>query len=178
MSSSEKIIDDFVRQHNLRTGDIIVTSLFKTKQSAHFILPLEGYGFIQNTYNTNVDWVSIDELAYEIQNNFKRIDRFNGSEYERTLIISRALEIKRAGRRYNLATYNCEHFIEEARTGKVHSKQVDNVAGIGIVSGLGLAAYGGTKKNPWLVALGLGLTAISATAVASNNSNTKKPNYY
>lgn len=170
MTNSEKIIRDFIQKQKIKSGDVIVTKLFKTGQSSHFILFLDDINFIQNTKIGNVAKVSVEELAYEISNNFKRIDRFVGDNLQRLTVRMRALDIERSGRKYNIITYNCEHFIEEARTGRVHSKQVDNAAALVGTSGIGLAVYGSVKNKPGALFLGLGLAFFAAAAYDSNNN--------
>lgn len=62
-----------------------------------------------------------------------RIERFNGSNYERKVTVQKALQ--RLGQPYQLIDYNCQHFANEVQHGKIESEQVENLfAGIKVAA--------------------------------------------
>ena len=70
-----------------------------------------------------------------------RIERFNGSNYERKTAVQKALD--KLGQPYHLIDYNCQHFANEIQYNLIKSNQVDGLfeglkvaAGVALVFGL------------------------------------------
>lgn len=55
------------------------------------------------------------------------VRRFEGSSALRKSIVQRA--IQRVGKRYNLLSYNCEHFVNDVRYGRTESPQLNEWLG-------------------------------------------------
>lgn len=62
-----------------------------------------------------------------------RIERYKGSNLDRRKVVQNALS--KLGQPYNLISYNCESFVNDALCQKPQSNQVRNAAGL---LGLGL----------------------------------------
>ena len=79
--------------------------------------------FAENHKFKNVQIITAEE--YLVRNTIiSRIERFEGTHSARKTVVARALQL--AGKPYDLINYNCEHFVNEAITGKANSLQVAN----------------------------------------------------
>ncbi len=67
-----------------------------------------------------------------------RIERFNGSNYERKLAVQKALD--KLGQPYHLIDYNCQHFANEIQYNLIKSDQVDGLfEGLKVAAGVAIA---------------------------------------
>lgn len=129
----------YARIYNLKAGDRIVEPLFQTRLSKHHVLYL---GWDKNFQ----EWIAENHSLFGVRiiraedyfatvKRIDRIERFHGSDYERQRIVNRAIALQ--GKSYNLISYNCEHFVNDAIHSKSESKQVTN----GLLVTLGIVAF-------------------------------------
>lgn len=67
-----------------------------------------------------------------------KVEHYNFSENAQAIVLDRIN--KKIGAAYDLATYNCEYFVNEILNGVAESKQVKNAVAIGIGVSLSLLA--------------------------------------
>jgi hypothetical protein len=121
---------DYVAQYGLLPGDQIVEALFVTGMTKHFALYLGediyGQQWIEENHHLEGVRVVAAPEYFAAAGRIARIDRFSGSNAERRQVVLRALQL--AGKPYDLINYNCEHFVNEASSGRAVSRQVGNLA--------------------------------------------------
>ncbi|SKB64057.1 lecithin retinol acyltransferase family protein [Daejeonella lutea] len=126
--------------YNLKPGDSIIEPLFRTGFSKHFAIYLgkdsQGNEFVAENHWINGVTITLATRYFSSVKRIVRIERFSGSELERTKALQRAFNL--AGKPYNLITYNCEHFATEVQKGKPSSNQVTNFAVLFILFMIGL----------------------------------------
>lgn len=136
-------IDEFVRHHDLKAADVIVASRNGFAVMDHYVVYLGivngRHQFAANLINHGVINVS-DTLLRRLLPNYSpdRIRRFVGSESERLSAVCRAWNHVDNNTRYNLATYNCEHFANEIQFNRSYSRQtqIGTVAALLLVGAL------------------------------------------
>lgn len=170
---STRTITNFIEAHGLRPGDAIVVYKSNIRQAKHYFMLLDNNEFIQNSVNKNINRPSHTEVA-EMLKDFIKVERFTGNEYQRQQAIERALEIEYEGRKYWLALYNCEDFVQEAWTGAPTSKQVDALASFGVIAGLVLALIGISKNSKPLAVGGAIVGCICLIVLLTRDSSSKK----
>lgn len=94
----------------------------------------------ENKIGFGVRLVTADDFFKDVIE-ITRIERFNGSNYERKLAVQKALD--KLGQPYHLIDYNCQHFANEIQYNLIKSDQVDELfeglkvaAGVALVIGL------------------------------------------
>lgn len=107
-------------------GDAIITpykSYFGLSHYAIFAGPCSnGINWaIHNVPEKGVCMIKLDDL---LENGYERIERFVGSVESRYSALKNA--VAKIGKRYNIITYNCEHFATETQTGEPRSNQLRN----------------------------------------------------
>lgn len=117
---------------NLLAGDriLIPKSQFRLAQH-HAIYDGNDY-FYENKAGAGVVRTPVTTF-FECIDEITAIRRFVGTDHQRYLAIQRAESL--LGERYNLTTFNCEHYADFVQYGYARSKQVENVLG-----GVALAA--------------------------------------
>ncbi len=122
------------------------------------VVPKSGFDIIQHhalylgQNHLGVDLIAENKIGFGVRlvtadDFFKdvvkvtRIERFNGSSYQRKLAVQKALN--KLGQPYHLIDYNCQHFANEIQYNLIKSDQVDGLfeglkvaAGVAIVIGL------------------------------------------
>lgn len=149
-------IPQFVIANDLKQADAIILRKKLLGMVDHYAIFL-GYRdsapvFVAN-YRDGVKEVSVKELS-SILHTYQpeKIDRFPGTEVERSIAVNRALS--RIGERaYSYITNNCEHFKNWVHHGENRSEQVKNAGNVSI----GLAAAAGvlaisTKNQKFTIA--------------------------
>ena len=134
----------FIRNFNVRPGDVIVGPKSELKIVEHYVVYLgqNEWGndlFAENKAGIGVRIIYYQQFAKE-NPTFSRIRRFNGNEFERALAIQRAKSL--IGRSYDVVNFNCEHYANYVQYFIEKSKQVNTglaLAGLGLLI-LGLAA--------------------------------------
>lgn len=122
----KKSLPKYCYRYSLGVGDRIVEPLFQTGFTKHHAIYLgtdsNGIEWIAENHKfKNVQIITAEQFFATVKQ-IDRIEKFEGSNIERRLVINRALKL--AGKPYDLITYNCEHFANEIVTGKAASKQV------------------------------------------------------
>lgn len=94
----------------------------------------------ENKIGFGVKLVTADDFFKDVIE-VTRIERFNGSNYERKTAVQKALD--KLGQPYHLIDYNCQHFANEIQYNLIKSDQVDGLfeglkvaAGVALVFGL------------------------------------------
>jgi Lecithin retinol acyltransferase len=127
-----------LRKLNLKPGDRIIVPKSGLKIIQHHALYFgqnhKGQDLIaENKIGFGVRLVSALDSFKDV-NEITSIEKFEGGNYERKLIIQRA--IQKMGQPYDLINYNCQHFANEVQYGKVESEQVQSFfSGVKWVSG-------------------------------------------
>lgn len=123
---------DAAIQYGLQPGDRVIThkSLFGIiKHHSLYVGMDAGWNawVVENVAGEGVRWTRLDEL---IQRNgaITEIERSQGTEAHRNASVKRALD--RVGLRYDVLSYNCEHFVNDAIYGQRKSRQVEVFGGI------------------------------------------------
>lgn len=172
-NSALAFVKQFLKDHNIQHGDVIVGAITPINIAGHHIVVLPGFNFIQNSYGLNINRPSIINVAYDLLT-FKRVQRFVGNSFAREMVVQRALRIEMEGRTYSWGAYNCEDFSCEVQTGIPKSKQVQNATAIAVTAGLALTTFGIAKKNE-VVALG-GLAILLVTAFSNGQRSSYQNN--
>jgi hypothetical protein len=119
---------DYVQHYGLLPGDRIVEDLFKTGITKHFCLyvgeDIHKQQWMEENHHQHGVRLILAADYFRSAGKIARIDRFMGTNEERRRVVQRALQL--AGKPYNLINYNCEHFVNEAGSGRAVSQQVDN----------------------------------------------------
>ena len=165
-------VKSFIDKHAMKVCDAFVVAKSDFWLAAHYIIWLGDYDFIQISPYKHINRPLISEVA-EMMKKFKRVKRFEGTEYERRQALQRALRIENEGRIYNLNAYNCEDFCNEIHTGKPQSKQVEIMTWGAGLAGVGLLGYGLSQKKGGAAFAG-GLLLFLALAAAADRSSSQK----
>jgi hypothetical protein len=89
----------------------------------------------ENKIGFGVRLITADEFFKDVIE-VTRIERFNGSNYERNKAVEKAISLK--GKHYDLFSFNCEHYANTVQHKNSHSSQVKK--GVGIVAAFFLGA--------------------------------------
>jgi hypothetical protein len=113
--------------HRLRPADRIVAPKSLLNIVQHHALfaghCAQGHAWvIENMVNVGVTYTRFDHFMQRI-GTVKQIVRFGGDRWAQQAVVERAQQ--RLGRRYDLATYNCEHFVNDALHDQRHSRQAE-----------------------------------------------------
>lgn len=127
-----KDMERFLQKYNLRPGDRIVTPRSGFRVIQHHAIywgkDINGVHWIlENQDYVGVRFIELDKFlkgVFEI----KRIERFQGNDYERTVALKRGEKL--LGRNYDLFNFNCEHFANYLQHGKSFSVQMENFGGL------------------------------------------------
>ena len=118
------MINNLILHNQLQPADVIVakkrTGIGRILN--HYIVYTGGHSFIGNLQE-GVKTISHYELS-TLLNDYEpiKIRRFSGTDFQRRLALRRAYS--RLGEKYNLLSFNCEHFANWVQIGKENSKQV------------------------------------------------------
>lgn len=115
-----------IQYYDLKPADRILSpkSLFGIIQHHAVYLGRNYQGqdlIAENAFGKYVRIVTAEEFFREYPT-VTRIDRFQGSEYERTTAIQRALDL--LNQPYSLISFNCEHYVNVVQFNKRESKQI------------------------------------------------------
>ncbi len=144
--TEKQLVQEFLKMHNVKAGDAIVTNLTSLKQAKHFILVLDEDNFIQISPTKGINRPTFSQMITYL-GAFDRIERFTGEDYERHYVVQRALDIEAEGRTYTVFFYNCEDFKNEAWTGEKYSRQVDTGCFLGLLFAIILVVIGFKNNN-------------------------------
>ncbi|WBX76239.1 lecithin retinol acyltransferase family protein [Tenacibaculum ovolyticum] len=158
-------INEFIKENHLKQTDALVLRKRFFGMVDHYVLFM-GYRankplFVAN-YKDGVQEVTTSEINKYLQVlEPQTIERFSGSDNERTIAFRRALS--RVGEKaYNYFGNNCEHFKNWVHHGENFSSQVKIAGNTAIVAGVGLGAIGLVKKYPKTALLGAGILLVGA----------------
>lgn len=122
----------YANYYGLEPGDTIVEPIFILGMAKHFAMYLgvDDKGVEWITENKKFKGVQIIIAADYFKNvsSIARIEKFNGNNAQRRVVVENAF--RRAGKPYDLTSYNCEHYVNEITRGRPTSRQVE-VASIG-----------------------------------------------
>ena len=126
---------------NLQPGDRVVVpkSAWQLVQHHALYLGYDDFGkhyMSENVIGVGVKLTRVSDF-FEGVPRVTRIEPYTGSNYERRLVVERALA--KLGKPYNLINYNCESFVNDALYQQPKSVQVGNVVGfVGLALLVGL----------------------------------------
>ena len=125
-------MERFLQRYNLNPGSRIVTPRSGLRLIQHHAIywgkDLNGVHWIlENQDYVGIRFIALDNYLKGIFE-IKRIERFQGNNYERTVALKRGEKL--LGRKYDLFNFNCEHFANYLQHGKAFSTQVENFAGL------------------------------------------------
>lgn len=139
-------LNQFITNYNIRPADSIVMKKKLFGMVDHYVIYLglsndRKHVFVAN-YTKGVKIIPDHELREFLQIlEPTKIDRFRGTEYQRTVAVNRAFS--RIGEKaYNYVTNNCEHFKNWVHRGEHKSAQVDKAIE-GVAIGASIAAIVG-----------------------------------
>lgn len=120
-----------VEHLNLQPGDRVVVpkSAWQLVQHHALYLGYDDFGnhyMSENVIGVGVKLTRVADFFHGVPE-VTRIEPYRGSNYERRLVVERALA--KLGQPYNLISYNCESFVNDALYHQPKSAQVANVAG-------------------------------------------------
>jgi hypothetical protein len=118
--------------YGLRAGDRIMAPKSMLDMVQHHALfwgyDAHGHAWVvENLVNVGVTYTRFDHFMLRVRS-INRIARFRGDRWALQQVLRRAHAY--VGRRYDLATYNCEHFVNEVLHGQRHSWQVETARGV------------------------------------------------
>jgi hypothetical protein len=120
-----------VVEWDLHPGDRVVVpkSAWQLVQHHALYLGCDDFGNHYMSENVIGVGVKLTRVADFFQgvSRVTRIEPYTGSNYERRLVVERALT--KLGQPYSLINYNCESFVNDALYQQPKSMQVGNVAG-------------------------------------------------
>lgn len=153
-------IDNFVKVNQLRPADAIVVKKEFFGILDHYVIYL-GYDnvnhkhvFIAN-YLKGIQILKLGELAMFLAKYLPvRINRFIGSEQQRTEAVQRALKRKDENS-YHLILHNCEHFKNYVHHGVESSDQIKNWGNGLIAAGAATGLAGAAAKKDGAVVAGV-----------------------
>ncbi|MDX2282569.1 MAG: lecithin retinol acyltransferase family protein [Bacteroidia bacterium] len=133
------LLNQFVRQNDLRPADVIVVKKAPLGLLSHYVVFLghDSYGqpVFMASLNLGIKILTPDLLQkFQAYLNPVRIRRFQGTERQREQAVGRALQ-RRDESSYNLLVNNCEHFANYVQKGQAFSQQ-SQVAGLALVLAL------------------------------------------
>lgn len=123
--------DQLAHRHQLRTGDGVIIAKSNIGWIQHFGIYLGvnalGHAMIAENYiGRGVRIIPLDQFLNNSEPT--RIERYKGDYWQQQQVVQRANE--RVGRKYNAVLYNCEHFANDVRYGRVESRQVRIAIGV------------------------------------------------
>lgn len=143
-------INQFVYANDLQPADVVVMKK-GLGILAHYIVYLGVYDG-QHTFVANVgNGRGVQVLSrHQIQTILPkfwvaRIRYFNGNSYQREGAVQRAINL--IAYKYDLASFNCEHFANYVQTGRSYSQQSKNVGNIALATA-GIAILSAIFKEP------------------------------
>lgn len=117
--------------NGLKPGDSIRVPFFPTELTKHhavFLIDDDGQElFAENVWLKGVQLITAADFFAGFRGRFY-IDRFEGDDSQRQAVVQRIAH--RIGTPYHLLNYNCEHFVNEVKYGRVESVQVKNAAAL------------------------------------------------
>ncbi len=125
-------MSSFVQKYNIQKGDVVITPKSIFGMAQHYVV-YEGYNswgqeiWYDNNNIVGVRAITTEQFIRENQN-FTRIRRFIGNDYQRQFAIQRAQS--KLGTKYDLANWNCEHFANYVQFVQVKSNQSNLVKGL------------------------------------------------
>lgn len=143
-------MNQLIHSNHLRPGDTVVVPKSDMRLIQHFAIYLgqDEYGehwFSDNMPGTGVRVITAADFFRGVLE-ITRVERFNGTEYERQQLVQRALS--KQGRPYSLLGYNCESYANDVRGRGASSNQVGNgivVAFFGLL--VGAALFGSSDRE-------------------------------
>lgn len=111
---------------NLLAGDRIIVPKSQFRLAQHHAIYDGSACFYENKVGIGVVHTPMAKF-FEGVTEITAIYRFTGNEYQRQLAMQRANAL--LGKRYDLPTFNCEHYADYVQYGRSRSKQVENVFG-------------------------------------------------
>jgi len=114
-------------QRHLHPGDRIVAPKSLLDMVQHHALfwgyDVHGHAWVvENLVNVGVTYTRFDHFMLRVRS-INRIVRFRGDRWALEQVLQRAQA--RVGTRYDLANYNCEHFVNDVLHGQRHSGQAE-----------------------------------------------------
>ncbi|MFM2268136.1 MAG: hypothetical protein RL757_1577 [Bacteroidota bacterium] len=130
--------------YNFQTGDQLSRSKdWNTTHYGIYIGYINGVHVVaENNTPSGVRQISLSEFA---QGRDIEVTPFTGNEYQRSLIVPYVQSL--LGTSYSLLHYNCEHFVNHILKGKPFSRQVQNVAVVGILGFVLWSIFGSKEKK-------------------------------
>lgn len=115
----------------LDVGDCVIIRKSIADMVRHFgvCVGLDRYGnhlIAENHWRFGVRIVTLD--TFLDGEHPHAVEPFQGNYWKRQQVVARVNE--RVGRTYNVALYNCEHFANDVRYGRVESQQVRIAVGV------------------------------------------------
>ena len=126
------------QQLNIQPGDVLIAPKSSLNILKHMIVywGVDANGddfYLENSPQAGVQWLTEQSLRQQYE--IITVRKFCGTPHERTQAISRAESV--IGQKYDLTTFNCEHYANYVQTGASFSKQASNGIGVGLAA-LGL----------------------------------------
>ena len=122
-----------LKNFSLSIGDVIIAKKKSglSRIISHYVVYVGDGNFIGNLVG-GVRLIDYSELV-SLMDSYEpiKVRKFQGSHYERHRALQRAYS--RLGQKYNLLTFNCEHFANWVQYGKNFSNQVKTFAFIALV---------------------------------------------
>lgn len=120
---------------DLQPGDRVVVPITGLILSQHHAIYFGYYHgtsyFIENKIGRGVHLISSEQFFNE-NPRITRIEKFPGNEFQRQHALQAAF--RKIGTRYDLLSYNCEHFSNEVQHFKAYSNQTKVAGAIGILA--------------------------------------------
>lgn len=143
-------MNQLIHSNHLQPGDTVVVPKSDMRLIQHFAIYLgqDEYGehwFSDNMPGTGVRVISAADFFRGVIA-ITRVERFNGTEYERQQLVQRALA--RQGRSYSLLGYNCESYVNDVRGRGASSNQVGNGVAMALIGlFIGIAALSSDEER-------------------------------
>lgn len=129
---------------NLKPGDVIIVPITAINIAEHYLVYIGNGQYMENHFIEGVRYVS-EQQFMQRNKTYKRIRRFNGSEYQRIWAVNRAVSLHR--RSYDPVNFNCEHFANIVQFGANYSKQSENVKAWAVLALIGAVFVGLTRRT-------------------------------
>lgn len=121
-------------QLNLKAADRIVVPKSNFRVVQHHVIFLGylwgNYWIAENRIGKGVCICKADEF-FEIEKEITRIERFIGTDAERSAAVTTALSLR--GKEYNLLNFNCEHYSNLVQHTKSDSPQLAKAFFFGVI---------------------------------------------
>ena len=124
-------MNTFAQRMGLKPGDVVIVPKSDLKIIRHYVV-YEGVNYLgQECYLENQRFYGVRRITgdtFEWENKqYFNIRRFQGNDYQRNFAIQRAASL--IGHRYDLLTFNCEHYANYVQYNRGYSNQsVSSVA--------------------------------------------------